>query len=326
MNWRTALTACVVTDRHRYGRILATGKDFPDLLNRLSTNAVGDLAAGSGAVTVVTSPKGRIVQRLFVHHRANGDMLCTTGPGRVPGTLEHFRRFTFAEETGLSDVTRDRSQIAVIGPLARDVLVSAGLPAPPPLGWAAGELAGLPVEVLGQDGVSDEGVSVLSDADARDAVWGALTEAARSVGGGPADDAILEAWRIARGHGEDGAEFNLEHNPLEAGLMDAVSFDKGCYVGQEVVARLRTYDKVARRLVGWRKPAATEAPAVSTELFHDGRVVGGVTSAVVPPGEESAFGLAYVRKDFASAGTRMRLADPASPDEVEVVDLPMKIT
>ena len=325
MSWRAALTSCVVTDRDDHGRFLATGKDFLDLLNRLSTNAVADLAAGDGAVTVVTSPKGRIVQRLFVHHAGDDGVLCTTGPGRVPGVLDHFRRFTFGEDTGLADVSEARSWVALVGPRSREAIGAVGLEVPEPRKLTRGDLDGHPVWVLGQDGVSDEGVSVLAPSGHRDAVRVALESAARSVGGGPAGDAVMTAWRIARGHGADGTEYNENHNPLEAGLLDAVAFDKGCYVGQEVVARLNTYDKVARRLTGMTLPPGTPPPPTGTRLFSDGRDAGTMTSACVPPEEDAAIALAFVRKEFLDPGTALHVSEPSASVVAKVVALPMAL-
>jgi folate-binding protein YgfZ len=93
-----------------------------------------------------------------------------------------------------------------------------------------------------------------------------------------------------------------DRNPLEAGLWDAVSFTKGCYVGQEVVARLRTYDKVVRSRVTLVLPPGAAVPPRSAELRQGERVLGAITSAVLPPGSEAPVAMGYLRREAAHAG------------------------
>jgi folate-binding protein YgfZ len=101
-----------------------------------------------------------------------------------------------------------------------------------------------------------------------------------------------------------GTELDEEHNPLEAGLRDAVNFSKGCYVGQEVVARLETYDKVSRRLMVVRpSDSATRAPVSGDTLTREGRAIGSITSAAVVPGGTAWIALAYVKRSRGEHGS-----------------------
>ncbi len=127
---------------------------------------------------------------------------------------------------------------------------------------------------------------------------------------------------MLRGIGVSGQEYTEDHNPLEAGLWEAVSFDKGCYVGQEVIARLNTYDKVSRSIVGLRLPPGADVPAPGTELYAGERRVGKVTSALVPPGWEHAVALAYVKRGDGTAGAELSLGKAGSPATAAVVELP----
>ncbi len=291
---RAALESCALADRGAFGRLLGTGPDLLDLLNRLSTKAVTRLTEGRGCATVLTTNKGRIVERLFVHHLGAAGVLLIAGPGGGERVASHLARYTFAEDTGLADVGEDWFHLALIGPAARRALEAAGLPAPEPLGVVGED----DVHVLGQDGLSADGVSVAGPRRHAEQIR-------RRLGVAAAGDEALEAWRVLRGLPAAGHELSEEHNPLEAGLWDAVDFDKGCYVGQEVVARLKTYDKVASTLVGFR--LAGRPPERGTFLFDEDRRVGVVTSALVPPGHDDTFGLAYVKRDRADPGTSLRL-------------------
>lgn len=265
-------------DRSDLARLRASGKDVLDLLHRLSTQDLKGLPVGSGAATVLTSPKGRIVERLFVHRLADRDVRIVAGDAER--VLAHLRRYTFAEDVGATDVTSETRQLALFGDAASLV------PDPGAWGILETEIGGARVLVLGEDGFGSDGRSVVAAA--------ADAERVRAAIGAPRiDREALEAWRVERGIPAPGSELNESWNPLEAGLRDHVSFTKGCYVGQEVVARLSTYDKVSRGIVVLRVPEGKVAPGA--DVVAGGREVGKVTSVA------GGHAMAYVKlRDFAA--------------------------
>jgi folate-binding protein YgfZ len=111
-----------------------------------------------------------------------------------------------------------------------------------------------------------------------------------------------------------------DYNPLEAGLIGSIDFAKGCYIGQEVIARLDTYQKVQKRLVKLSFEAGSSV-SPGTSLKQEGRVVGKVTSAAVIPTTGETIGLAYVRTKNALPGARLELEPPAT-GWAEIKDLP----
>lgn len=284
-----------VADRTELGRLIGTGPDLLGLLHRLSTGDVRDLRAGEGRETVLTNAKGRIVERLFVHHLGDEGVLLIAGQGGAERVLSHLGRFTFAEKTGLSDVTEATFAYALFGGRWEEAARALGIPDLAPFGSAALRIAGTPVHASRTNGFTSEGILVTGSRGDAARVHAALVETAESLGGGAIDAATLEAWRILAGHPSADHELTDEHNPLEAGLRDAVSFTKGCYVGQEVVARLNTYDKVARSLIRLELEAGAPVPALGAAVVHDGKRIGQVTSAVLPPGRPAAVVLAYVK-------------------------------
>ncbi|HEX5042357.1 MAG TPA: glycine cleavage T C-terminal barrel domain-containing protein [Candidatus Polarisedimenticolaceae bacterium] len=291
-----AQTSCAVADRSDLARLRADGPDFLDLLHRLSTGDVRRLGIGEGAATVLTTAKGRIVDRLLVHRLREDRVLVVGSPGRSASVLAHLTRFTFAERTGLSEVTEATALLALLGPRARDRAAERGLIVPAPLGAVEQVWQGVEVTVLGQDGSSAEGLSLVVER----ALEAPLREAVAALG--PLLDAAgVEAWRILRGF-PGPAEMDEERNPLEAGLWDAVSFTKGCYVGQEVVARLRTYDKIARSRVTLALPQGAAVPPRGAALRQGERALGAVTSAVLPPGSLGPVAMGYLRREAAQAG------------------------
>jgi folate-binding protein YgfZ len=316
---RAAREGCVLVDRSDLGRLLATGPDLLDLLHRMSTADLQALEVGGGRPTALLTPKGRIIQRVFVHHLGETGVLSVTGPGGAGKTAAHLERFTFREKTGLADVTATWSHLVLCGPAAAETARAAGLVVPEPMGAREAELAGVGVHLLASDGLSPDGFSIVVPGRGAVAVWEALAEAVRGREGRCTGDEVVEAVRVLRGLPENGRELTEDRNPLEAGLQSAVSFTKGCYVGQEVVARLRTYDKVSRTLRGVVGAPGSHAPEAGAALFEADSEVGTVTSALVPPGHRAPIGLAFLRS---RSGEIARVGTSPSEATLEVVDLP----
>jgi len=320
-----ALDGCVLADASDQARLLATGPDYLDLLHRLSTGDVASLETGQGRPTILTTPKGRIVERLFVFRRGERDVLSVGGPGAGSHVIDHLARFTFAEQTGLAEITGESFQFVCLGPEAARILEATEVERPEPFGAVSAAMGEATVHVLGVGPWSSDGFSVVGPKDAAVQVWDALARGAADTGGRTTGGDVLEAWRILRGLPAAGHELTEEHNPLEASQQDAVSFDKGCYVGQEVVARLRTYDKVSRVLVGLEFPEGAPAPALGTTLLDADRAVGDLTSVVIPPGRSAPVGLAYLKRKTMRPDLSLRAGDGPDAPTARVVDLPFPL-
>jgi folate-binding protein YgfZ len=294
--------SCAVADRSELSRLIATGPDLLGLLHRLSTGDVKDLRPGEGKETVITSAKGRIVERLFVHHLGEDGVLLIGGPDSAPRLLEHLRKFTFAENTGLADVTAATFGFALFGPRWTETARAAGIPELPPYGASTCTIAGARVHAARTNGFDAHGVLVIGPKADAGRVRTALLEAAAAQGGGAIEADELESWRIENGLPAPGHELTEDYNPLEAGLQEAVSFTKGCYVGQEVVARLNTYGKVSRALIGLALTPGSPVPAAGASIVHGGAAIGTVTSAALPPGRTGPIALGYVKTRELPAG------------------------
>ncbi len=294
-----ALTRGVgVVDRSDVGRLVLRGEDAVDLLERLSTNALTELAVGEGAATVLTTNKGRILDLLLVLRR-DGDLLALTGAGNQGRVAEWVDFYTFVEEVSVEDVTSTTAMLGVVGPGAATAVEAATGVATAGLalyGSRAGNIGGAEALVVRGDPVGEPGYDVVVPADARQQALDALLSAGAVQVGSEA----LDLARIEGGVPAFGCELTEAFNPLEAGLIDIISFTKGCYVGQEVVARLNTYDKVQKRLMRMRWDGAG-GPVPGAKLVLDGKQVGVVTSAAGSP-DGGGVGLGYVRRAHASAG------------------------
>jgi glycine cleavage system aminomethyltransferase T len=173
--------ACALADRSDLGRLLGTGPDLLALLHRLSTGDVRDLRPGEGRPTVLTSAKGRIVERLSVHHLGEAGVLLVAGPQAAPRVAAHLRKFTFAEKTGLTDETAATFALALLGPRWVAAAEAAGIPPLSPYGVASCEVAGVRVHAARANGFDAEGVLVIGGSEGRDRVRSSRRSRARAA-------------------------------------------------------------------------------------------------------------------------------------------------
>ena len=276
------------------GILRMTGEDALDLVDRLSTNEVVESPAGSGVATVLTTNKGRVVDLLTILYMSD-HWLVLTSPGNQQRVIDWIDEFTFGEEIELEDVTEEKGLLSVIGPRGAE---AAGVAALEPYHCVETTIAG--VEAVVYRGGVGGAYNVIAPSGSVGEVWKGLVGA----GAREMDSESYEVFRVGAGAPVFGAELGEEVNPLEAGLWEAVSFTKGCYVGQEVVARLNTYEKVKRYLSKLCLDEG-EKPAPGARLTVDGKEAGKITSVapVAVSGRRAALG--YIRKKYAESGAKL---------------------
>ena len=311
-----AATAGAAVYESKAGRLKLTGADARDLLNRLSTNLVDPNApAGAVTATVLTSDRGRIVDLVYVAHCGDHQLLLT-GAGQQDNVTAFLDKYTIMEDIEVEDITDGTALLALTGPAA-GAIVSA----------VAGGLADDGAQVIALPG-NPEGEGEGADGPPRYRILapaaggGAAMRRLQAAGAVLISAAAAETLRIARGRPQYGAEMGDAYNPLEAGLIGAIDFHKGCYIGQEVIARLDTYRKVQKYLVALRfdAGAGVAADLVGARLLDGaGKAMGLVTSATVLPPDDggdggaaggggAVIGLGYVRAAAAEVGASFSVA------------------
>jgi len=313
--YTAATTAVGIHDASYMGRLKATGEDGLDLLNRMSTNKVVDLDTGEGAITVLTTDRGRIIDVLGVVNQGEYVILLTS-PGRQNAVIDWLDKYTIMEDLVIEDVTSETAMLAVVGPDAGKLL---GLT---PSENPQDSLTIQPVQLGGFDALAvEQPLGTLSrywliaEPDAAAGLWRHLSE----TGAVPLGANAMEAVRVNVGVPEFGTELGEPYNPLEAGLIGSVDFAKGCYIGQEVIARLDSYKKVKKYLVSlsFDADAAIES---GNELLVDGQSVGMVTSVAPEPSDGLLKGLGYVKAANATTGARLDIAG-LDKESAEIVAL-----
>jgi folate-binding protein YgfZ len=300
-------------DRSNRGRIVVSGTERASYLQGLLTNDIAALTPGQGCYAAYLTAQGRMIADLFVYEL--GDLMLLTLTARVKDTvLARLDQFIFSEDVQLGDVTTTFAQIAVVGPAAPSTVAAIvadmaeeTLREMPLHGSARGTWNGGPVVVTRIDEVGERGFDLYVDHGHA----GALTAALAGAGVMELDEATAEAVRVESGAPLFGRDMDEETIPLEAGIESrAISFTKGCYVGQEVIIRVlhRGHGRVARKLVGLTV-LGDAAPEPGTAIRSGDRDIGHVTSATVSPALKQPIALGYVHRDFVEPGTVVTIGD-----------------
>ena len=292
--YEAATQGFAIADRSYVGRLRINGDDAVDLLDRLSTNRLSDLEEGSVMGTVITNNKGRIIDVILLLRKSD-HLMAFTGAETRQRVADWIGFYTFAEDVTVVDETETTAMLSLLGPKAATAVKGLGdltLHQSSEI-----EIGGVQATAVRTDFSGAPGYDIVVPAASGDDVWTALVD----MGAEPVGTDALDLVRIENGGLAIGAELSEDYNPLEAGLINFISFNKGCYIGQEVVARLDTYDKVQKHLVllSWEPGEAVSAGA---KLYSEGKEVGKVTSAaqgISGAGE----GLGYIRNAQAEAGT-----------------------
>ena len=297
-------TGCALVDRSERGKLALTGGDARSFLNGQVTNDVEALAPGGGCYAAFLTHKGKMLGDLRILDTGD-ELLLDTERVALQALFDMIRRFSIGHDVQLHKRTLETALFSLVGPRAGEVVPV--VPAPEHAHVVA-QLGGVEVRIVD----TDEGVDVLCASEDADTVRAALAEA----GAVEVSEAAAEVVRVERGRPRYGLDMDDGTIPQEAALNErAVSFTKGCYTGQETVARLHWKGKPHRHLRGLRLSAAAER---GDELRLGEKVVGHVGTAVVSPAH-GPIALAIVRRE-ASPGDTLAVGDGDAT--AVVVELP----
>jgi tRNA-modifying protein YgfZ len=281
------------------GRILVRGRDRARLLHNLTSNEVKKLPPGAVVYTFLLSPQGRIQADLnllcFADH-----FLIDTEPEQREKVLQHIKRYIIADQVELEDVTSATACIGVEGPEAGRILSQIGIPVPGEYTHSAwGETTVAGITQTGQPGAR-----VYCAVAEFDAIIAKL----QTAGVQPASEEDIRTVRIENGKPRYGEDIFDKSLPQETQQMHAVSFTKGCYLGQEIVERIRAQGHVNKKLVRL-EIEGTEPPPPRTKAIANAAEVGEITSAVHSLQSGAVAALAYLRTQFAAPGTDVLVAE-----------------
>ncbi len=303
--FRALLLGSALFDLSWQAKLVLSGEDRVRWLNGMVTNNIRDLALNHGAYSFLLNAQGRNQGDLVAYNR--GDyLLVTTDRAQAPAIAEIFERYIIMDDVEVADISDKLGAIGMAGPKAGEVLTAAGID--------VSQLeAGQVIDTVWQEfGISIarsvqpqiDGYEIWVATENVDKVWDALVQA----GAAPVGTDALEFYRIARGVPRFGVDLRERDLPQETGQQHALNFSKGCYIGQEIVERIRSRGNVHRVFVGFEVQG--EPPQPGTKVRAGDKDVGEITSAArVPfPGGERTLALGYLRREVATAGTTVDIA------------------
>jgi tRNA-modifying protein YgfZ len=311
---RVSTSAGLFDATHSFGRLYARGKDALDLLHRMSTNDIQPIGTSKGqaVLTALLNEKGRFIDVIKLVRDHSGEALLIASKGKEEAIVQWLDKFTIMEDARFERATEDISQFLVCGPKANAMLrnyASSEITNSRDVVWNL-LINSIPATLVKGPSLAGNGWFILSSKEHAEILWNELENQIRNNSGVTIGEEVFEVLRIENGTPIAPNEINEKHNPLELPLAsETVSFTKGCYIGQEVIARLDAQDKVQRKLVGLKfsKGMAYIGDRISMESLIGtplGDEIGDVTSVANSPAY-GPVGLGYVRAKYANPGTEV---------------------
>lgn len=299
---------CGVYDLGFRAKISLTGGDRVRWLNGMVTNNIRDTAAGHGVYAFLLNPQGHILGDLYAYNRGE-PIVIDTDAAQTEKILATFDHYIIMDDVEVKDLSSELTAVGVAGPKAREVMKAAGMEIP--------ELEPLQFHtvqcdcecgcvnctfVRGDDPASESYEIWLAPAHVK-SVWDSLVK----VGAVPVGSEALELHRIASGIPQFGVDIRERDLPQETEQARALNFNKGCYIGQEIVERIRSRGAVHRKFTGF----LADAPVLpGSKIVAGEKEVGEITSAaaVKMGGSEQHVALGYIRREVGTPGREVMIA------------------
>jgi tRNA-modifying protein YgfZ len=305
---QAATEGVAVCDRSHWGRIRVSDDDRIRFLHNQSTNDFQSLKPGQGCDTVMVSSTARTIDLVSAYILEDAVLLLTS-PSRRELLMQWLDRYIFfADQVQLTDVTDETSTLSLIGAQSHTIVEQLGAGAIIGQAYANHQLVNGVMIAVGS-GLATPGYTIIIPAAQKEKIWQQIL----ALGAVELSDRHWETLRILQGRPAPDAELTDDYNPLEVGLWQTISFNKGCYIGQETIARLNTYKGVKQYLWGIR----LNAPAsVGSAITIGNEKVGKLTSYTETV--NGYFGLGYIRSKAGGIGLKVQIGET----EGEVVKLP----
>jgi folate-binding protein YgfZ len=304
--YHSLTTGAAVLDLGYRSRVCMVGSDRQRFLNGQVTNKVEDLRPGQGCYAALITAKGKMQSDLNVFILEN-EVLLDFEPGLTTTVTERLDKYIIADDVQLVDVSPHYGMLSVQGPRAHEMMAQLGLPIslpdkPRSIAWF--NEGGQDHYIANQPRFGSSGFDLFFPNGELEQIWQKIIDA----GVQPCGWRAAETTRIEQGIPRVRQDIDETNLPPEAGLeKEAIHYNKGCYIGQEVIARLRTYGQVTKALRGLILDKLPALPTRGAKLFFNQREVGYLTSAIESPRFQKRVGLGYVRKECNQPGTELQL-------------------
>ncbi|HXX43169.1 MAG TPA: glycine cleavage T C-terminal barrel domain-containing protein [Candidatus Acidoferrales bacterium] len=296
--YRAAKQSVGLIDSNWHAILVLAGRDRVQYLHNISSGDIKSLAEGRGTLALLLNPQGHILAELEVYALPE-KLLVLSHVSQRERTVATLKKYVIGSHVQIDDQTDRMGSVAVEGPRAMEVIADL-------CGVSVADLPEMSAQETAVEGVSgflvkrshfaEPGAEIVAPRENLPALWSKLLAAVRASGGEPIGMAALNALRLEAGVPWFPVDFNEAHIPHEAAVENThISFNKGCYTGQEIVERVRSRGHVNRKRVLLKFSTATP-PTSGTKLYAGGAEVGYVTSAAFSPATGTSIGMGYVRQ------------------------------
>jgi glycine cleavage system T protein len=306
------------------GVIRMTGKDRQRFLHAMVSNDTARLQPGQGCHATFLTNKGKLIADFVVYAETDAYLL-DCEPQAVAPLMAGLEWFVISEDVGLQDDSAQWGLLSLQGPQSTPLLTRAcGHPiaALPEYSYDLCILGGQQARLLRRSHTGAVGYQILAPWAELPEIWQALWVHRAAYGVQPVGMAALEILRIEAGIPLYGRDMTDDTIPVEANLNDAISYTKGCYIGQEVIARIDARGHVNRKLVGLLL-SGPEVPASGATIVTPEREVGWITSAALSPRYQQPVALGYVRREVWEPGTPLTILNHGATMTATVMALPL---
>ncbi len=312
--------ACGVYDLGFRAKISLTGGDRVRWLNGMVTNNIRDLSAGQGVYAFLLNPQGHILGDLYAYNRGES-IAVDTDCGQAEKILATFDHYIIMDDVEVANVSEQLTAVGISGPKSREVLSAAGFQTPEMQALHINSVTWQGTECTLVRGEDPERVSyeIWIAPDSALQLWEALLAA----GAAPVGSEALEMHRIVSGVPRYGVDIRERDLPQETEQARALNFNKGCYVGQEIVERIRSRGTVHRKFTGFIVEGVAEI-AAGAKIVAGEKEVGEITSAAALPlaGGGKTVALGYIRREAGLPGREVAIgAAKATVVQLPVADL-----
>ena len=302
-------TAGLIDQSHR-GKLRLTGRDSASFLNGMVTNDISNLAPGAGLYAAITSDKAKMLSDARIYSLADAIWL-DLEPGLAGKIYHHLDKYVIAADVTIEDLSLQIAIFSVYGPASLPILQrfrSGFLPSTREYGLTAFDWEGQAVFAARNEITGEEGYDLFIPMDLAATVWSRLLEAGAPLSLVPVGLTALESLRIEAGIPRYGIDMDESNFPMEAGLeKTAISYTKGCYIGQETIARADARGQMNRHLAGVAL-SGDSVPAAGTPIHAvsfspEAKPIGTVTGGVKSPTLGKVIALGYLHRDHIKHGS-----------------------
>jgi folate-binding protein YgfZ len=326
--YRALTESAAVVDLSFRSRACIAGSDRVRFLHGQVTNDIQSLKTGEGCYACLISAKGKLESDLNIF-ALEGELLLDFEPGLSETVRNRLEKYIIADDVQISDIGSAYGLLSLQGPRAAEALLEAGLvstaPSEPYSMQITRDPSGADVCVANVSRLGPAGFDLFVPVMSLEETARQLAAAVVKLEGRPAGLQAFEIARIEAGIPKFGVDMDQATIPLEAGLGDrAVSTTKGCYIGQEVISRIRTYGQVTKSLHLFEiRGEGQVLPETGDTLSAEGKEAGFITSATICPRDGRKLALGYLRKEFAGTSREFTFRNARGEGRAVVISAPV---